>query len=357
MLKPHSSLTFSVACGLVVACRPPNTAPEASDASGVAVTCTSKSNAGVCSGTFIPTQLDSAVEPVKGMSGGIGVHFFCFPQDEARWNGKLLIHLVGTGDIPTLTNGFPERACELGFASISPMYKNDNDARSTCGRDTDCYERMRQEVVYGNDVAPLPIQVNSANSVAHRLETILTRLANGSTAAAKWTALREAFIARDFSRILVSGHSQGSGHALLLARDFSVARLVMIGGLTDRLDSGKASNVSVKWVTDWKRNSKTPSSRVYGYNHQDDAIATYAQVLSNYDSLGVSPSACAFSDAGNYPAECHRFFGLAAGCSPFNAHVSLVARKFGGPSDACQLGGPQHTNAATWAFLLAVDLP
>lgn len=333
-----------------------DTAPAAGGAQASDAQCAAAHGQSVCAVTYDPAELDPQISPVQvgppGKGGGWGRHYACFPQEPGRWNGQLLVHLVGTWGDPATAHGLAELACSLGFAAVVPMYKNTMDARSACGADSACYEGMRREVLYGGDSAPDPIQVDAANSFVHRLDTLLLRLAARERRFAPWTALRERVMARDLSAVAVSGHSQGAGHALLLARDHEVARVILLGGPTDRLRSGSPEHAAVDWVTTWAVGSKTPAARLWGYAHSDDKIVVPAQLTANYDALGVGATSCPFSEAGDYPLACRRIRATAAGCQPVPAHVSVILRRFGEAQDACKVDGQELSNAATWQFLL-----
>jgi hypothetical protein len=96
--------------------------------------------------------------------------------------------------------------------------------------------------------------------------------------------------------------------------------------------------------------------RFLSYIHEDDTIATYAQVDSNYDSLGLG-EACSFrASAPAYPAKCRRVRTPSAGCTGFSAHLSVVLRAFGTASNACGFPGALSPNTLTWQFLLTTPL-
>jgi hypothetical protein len=309
-------------------------------------------------GTVDPASLAPGVRTIAASNGARGLHFFCAPEDAARWNGRTLLHLVGTGDTPAATNGILKRACALGFAGLAPMYENERDARSSCRSDAACYLAMRQTIVYGQPFAGAPFAIDDANGILRRTEQLLAHVAGAEAGAfAPWSTIRARFLARTLESFALSGHSQGSGHALLVARDFQVERLVMLGGVTDRLASGTAGNAAPTWIATFATSgAKTPSSRFLGYVHEDDTIAVYAQVASNYDALGLGAD-CTFLPTGAaYPSACRRVRGAAAGCTGFNAHASVVLRAFGSAADACAFPGDRFTNTTTWAFLLTAPL-
>lgn len=331
-----------------------------------AVRCADTHGQAVCAVTYDPTAIDPALEAVPvgapGKGGGVGRHYACYPAEPSRWNGQLLVHLVGTWGDPATASELAELACSLGFAAVAPMYENQTDARAACGADSACYEAMRREVLYGGDATAEPVRVDAANSLVRRLDGLLAHLATAEARFAGWAALRERVAGRDLSGVVLSGHSQGAGHALILARDHEVARVILLGGLTDRLRSGSPLHAPVDWVTSWRAVSKTPASRLWGLNHSDDKIVGPSQLAANYDALGVGDVACPFSEAGDYPLACRRVRMSPSGCSAVEAHLVVVQRRFGaagglgggglGAGGACQLSGQATSNAATWQFLL-----
>lgn len=310
----------------------------------------------MCALLYDPSSLDAAVETVPGGGDRIGLHYACHPGEAGRWNGQLLVYFVGTGDSPARSHGLPELACALGFAAVAPMYENQRDARSACGANTACYDGMHREVLYGGDSAPDPIRVDEANSALHRLDTLLAQLADRDEHFAAWATIRERVIGRDFSQVAIAGHSQGSGHAVFLARDHLVARVISLAGPSDRLQSGKPSHAPVEWVAQWPSDSKTPSARLLGYNHEDDAILVFRQLVANYDALGVDAVGCERSDGNELPAACRRVRVAAARCRPLEAHVAVAVRRFGSEQDPCKLDGKLHDNTRTWTFLLTAPL-
>lgn len=308
----------------------------------------------VCSATYDPTTIDPLLEPVvaapPGQAGVPGRHYACAPEAR-RWNGQLLIHLVGTWGNPAASSAFAELACSLGYAAVAPMYENVQDARAVCADDTACYEGMRREVLYGGDSAPAPISVDAANSLLRRVDTLLLHLAARERGFSPWAVIRDRVLARDYSEVALSGHSQGAGHALVWARDHQVARVIMLGGLTDRLRYGTPEHQAVQWVADWAATSKTPSGHLWGYNHSDDKIVLGSHLRANYDVLGVGAT-CPFSEMGDYPLVCRRIRTPPVGCPALEAHLAVIKHRFGTERAPCQLEGSEQSNAPTWQFLL-----
>jgi hypothetical protein len=306
--------------------------------------------AGVCSGTLDPAAIDADVEGVAtgfDGKGPDGVHWFCFPEERARWNGRVVIHLVGTWSDPASDHLFAEHACALGFAAITPMYENREPARDICGDDGDCYEAHRREIVDGIDGAPPPVDVDAANSVRGRITSLLARLADED---AVWVTVRDRIADDDWSDVVLSGHSQGSGHALYLAREEAAERLVLLAGPSDRLGDGTAENAPVPWIDALRTTPlKTDPARVFSYIHEDDTLQVVDQVLDTWDAIGVDDATCTFDVAGDYPSSCRRVLTPPDDCPGLRAHTTVISRRWG---PRCVLGFGDRTNQATWEHLL-----
>ncbi|MBL8682478.1 MAG: hypothetical protein JNK05_25145 [Myxococcales bacterium] len=312
------------------------------------VTC---DDAGVCSGTADPVSLGAGIEPVvaaRSPRGPLGSHWFCRPRDPARWNGRLVVHVVGTWSDPANDHRFPEQACALGFVAIAPMYENRDPARETCLEDGPCYEAHRREIVDGVEGAPAPVDVDRPNSLRNRIATLLARLAEAD--GAPWPTVRDRIAGGDWRTTVVSGHSQGSGHALYLAREEVTERLVLLAGPSDRLGDRTPTSAPVPWIAALRTTPpRTPAARIFGYMHDDDSIQVVAQVLDNWDAIGLAASSCAYARAAGYPNDCRRVRIAGDMCDGLLAHSTVVVRRWGA---SCMLGTGDNTNEATWRFLL-----
>jgi hypothetical protein len=307
--------------------------------------------AGVCSGTLDPVTLGAGIRPVVGTraeTGAPGSHWFCRPMDASRWNGRVVVHLVGTWSDPATDHRFPERACALGFAALVPMYENRAPARETCLENGPCYEAHRREIVDGVEGAPAPVNVDPAGSLRNRLATLLARLA--SVGGAPWPTIRERIAGGDWRAVVVSGHSQGSGHALYLAREEATERVVLLAGPSDRLGDRTPTSAAVPWINALRTTPpRTPVARIFGYLHDDDTVQVVPQVLDNWDAIGVPATTCAYRPEGGYAVGCRRVRIASDGCEGLTAHSTVVVRRWGA---RCTLGTGDRTNEATWTHVL-----
>jgi hypothetical protein len=305
----------------------------------------------ICSGALDPTELGDGIDLVEtGILGGApGAYWWCAPGDGVPWNGRLVIHLVGTYADPLEEHGLPQRACELGLAAIAPMYENRDAGRAVCGDDPDCYEAFHAEIVDGEPGAPDPVDVSTTSALRHRIATLLDRLA---ARGAPWIAIRDALVAGDFSAAVISGHSQGAGHALYLARDESAERVILLAGPTDRTSSGTASNAPAPWISALEA-SPLPTARRFGYIHDDDGFAVVDQVVDNWRLAGVvGDDSCAFRSGGGYDPTCRGIRTATDGCTDLAAHLTPILSRWG---PRCGPGSGELENRATWDHLLLAE--
>ena len=314
----------------------------------IARSCADAYGASVCAGTADPTHLASGVDAVRTgiVAGDPGSHWYCRPAEGTAWNGRLVLHLVGTYSDPLDDNRFAERACSLGYAAIAPMYENRDDARSTCEEDAACYEAFHAEIVDG--VEGSPVDVDADDSILARSTSLLGALAASDPSFAGWATLADELATMAWPSVVVSGHSQGSGHALYLARDRDVRRLVILAGPADQLRDGEADHMPPPWILELAARTVTPIDRYFAYIHMDDTLERIPQVFASWDAMGLG-TACDYAQAGGYDAGCRRILIPADDCLGLNAHSTVVVRTWG---PMCRLGAAGSDNVATWAFLL-----
>jgi hypothetical protein len=345
-LAPFVALCF-MACRGVPEPRPDATIDlDAGVALPPVATCVSADE--TCAGTLAPESLGAGIRAVPSKSSGkTGRHYFCYPSDAAKFNGRLLVHLVGTFSDPQVDFAVSRRACAAGFAVVSPMYENERDARSVCGADTSCFEGFRREIVSGGDKAPT-ITVDAANSILNRLGTLLDSIAATETSFLPFKAFATSVRAGDFSNVTFSGHSQGSGHALFLARNFAAERVVLLAGPSDFIYTPIRG--PAEWIQTFGRQTKTPADKIYGFISEEDMVG-FADVQQSWDAVGLGSARCPHVDTGPYANTCRRVVIPAQGCTGFDAHIAVIAEYF---SNTCKAGSPPHRNTDTWRFLFGV---
>ena len=185
---------------------------------------------------------------------------------EVPAQGRLLLFLPGTVGRPAQYTEFLKTAANMGMDAIGLSYDNNVAMRDLCTTSTDrsCHEKARKEVIYGREGHP-QLSVDSLNSIVHRTMRLLLYLANAYPQA-DWMQYLDEEGGLDWSRIVVAGHSQGSGHAGILAKDHAVDRCILIAGR----DWLALYQEHAEWM---QRTGLTPPDRYYGFIHRRDAQA------------------------------------------------------------------------------------
>lgn len=197
-------------------------------------------------------------------------HYVAF-NPSVTSNGKLLVFFPGTGALTKHYLLFPQLAANLGYHCISVAYPNGSPtvAQMCAGNsDADCYRDIHEEVCYGNDVST-NVTVDDLNSIHDRMVSLLQYL-HTQYPSAGWGA----FLSSNepvWNMITLSGHSQGSGHALYLAKTKTCDRLIMFAGANDYSNYYSSS---ANWVSEA---GLTNPSRYFSLLHLRDEVWDYAK--------------------------------------------------------------------------------
>lgn len=189
--------------------------------------------------SFFVAPHDTDPEITTNLSG----HYVSIDRSVPQKN-QLFIFFPGTHGIAANYEILNNTVAEMGFHAINLTYPNDTAVNSLCGgmnTDLDCYANVRLEILDGTDRTPL-VDVNRANSAENRIIKLLIYL-RSQYPNDNWGQFLIDDSTINWSKIIVSGHSQGGGHAGILGRYHSVARVVMFAamdynGPTIRLPTG-----------------------------------------------------------------------------------------------------------------------
>lgn len=220
-----------------------------------------------------PQETDSAIQQYN-QSHRI------FLDDAIAPRGQLLVFLPGTGATTGDQEEFGRTAAGLGYHVVYLMYPNDV-AAAVCQDDEDetTFEKFRREIIGGDDLDSR-VSVDRVNSIEHRLLRLIRWLAANRAAEGWRQYLADDHV--DWSRVVLAGHSQGGGHAQLLAKDHRVARVVVLG-------SPKDYNQRHGRPAAWYGGGATPAGRLFAFVHEQDSQAcSYEQQLANLRASGLT---------------------------------------------------------------------
>lgn len=198
--------------------------------------------------------------------------------------GKLYLFLGGTGSSSSSDyNAVRLHAANLGFHFINLSYLN-TVAAASLSDDTDisAFDNYRQEICFGTPLSP-DVSVDTLNAIYTRTLKLVQYLDANNTSE-NWGQFLATSNTLDWSKIIVGGHSQGSGHAAYLAKQFAVDRVLMFSGPNDYSDffSGPATWLTVTGIT--------PTLRHFSYLSLNDEIVDYEKQHANNTGLGMHAS-------------------------------------------------------------------
>lgn len=182
-------------------------------------------------------------------------------------NGFLLVSLGGTGSRPEDLEAFDLQAAEMGYRVIALDYPN--SVISTACRESkqpDAFDHFRAEIVQGKPESEL-VEVDRAHSIEGRLESVLGEL---SAADPSWKAF-------DWSKTVVVGHSQGSGHAAYLGKLHPLQAVIMLAGPQDN---------GAGWL---RQPGQTPGVNYLSFLHRQDVFGVNLQLGTIRDLGGFEP--------------------------------------------------------------------
>ncbi len=214
---------------------------------------------------FIPPQ-----DTDPQIDANLESHYVALNQSTPLKN-QLFLFFPGTGGTPIFQQQLCNTAADLGFHVISLNYPNDEAVNSLCGgvnADLDCYAKVRLEIKDGSDRTPL-VNVSRANSIENRLIKLLQYL-RARFPDDGWGQYLENDGSIRWKSIVVSGHSQGGGHAGIIGRYHLVARVVMFAAM----DYNGRERMPANWIAaPGSTPNATPADRFYGFSHlRDDQV-------------------------------------------------------------------------------------
>ncbi len=181
----------------------------------------------------------------------------------ARRDGKLFVFMPGTRNVPASWQHLGSAAARLGYYVIGLMYQNEVEVVGVCtgSSDRNCSGSMRLEILDGIDRSTF-VNVTPANSIDNRLTKLLVYL-DRQFPDEEWSRFLNHGEPR-WSRIVISGQSQGAGEAALIGTLRHVNRVVMFSGPPD----ARVPDEADAWVSI----GATPAAKYFALFHDRDRL-------------------------------------------------------------------------------------
>jgi pimeloyl-ACP methyl ester carboxylesterase len=227
-------------------------------------------------------------------------------------------HGSGRGGAPLC-----DTAAELGYHAISLTYPTGVAAAEVCRNheDAHAFELFRTALIEGGSWQQMVVP--PADSIESRLRQLLVFLKT-RRADEDWGQFLNDDGSLRWERIAIGGHSQGGGHAALIAIKHRVARVVCTGAPKDY---SRVLRHPAAW---YRHDSATPKDRFFMLNHREDRQGcSYSELLDNAASLKIPGKPV---DVSKQPSPYQHSHNLITTYPETNdsgqAHTSVVARKY-----------------------------
>lgn len=193
---------------------------------------------------------------------------------------KLLLFIGGSFSVPENYNFICDQAATLGLDVISLSYPN-NVAAAPLGTSTDplIFDNYREEICFGNPVSNV-VSVDALNSISTRA-TKLVQYLKTTFPNENWGQYLTVGNTLQWSKVIVAGHSQGSGHACYVGKKNLTDRVVMLSGPNDySTNFGAPAN----WLT---VSGLTPLTKHFALLHTKDEVVPFDNQVANLKGLGL----------------------------------------------------------------------
>ena len=211
-----------------------------------------------------PGQTDSAIATVHGP------HIALYDPGVVS-NHRLFFFIGGTGSNPSNSLAMNRIFAEWGYHVVSIDYKNNLITTALAhSLDPTAFGHYRDAIVTGAPVSDR-IRVDTADSILNRFQKLLVYLAEHDPKDGWDEFVNEKDGKPAWDRIIVGGHSQGSGHAAYIGKLFHVDRVLMFSGPQDYMDD---LHKPAPWLGE---SSATPPSQVFAFLSQNDPFNVHHQ--------------------------------------------------------------------------------
>ncbi len=195
---------------------------------------------------------------------------------------KLFLFIGGSYSVPKDYNLVCDNSATIGLDVISLSYPNDIAAFSMSNSsDPNGFKNFRDEICFGNQVSSV-VDVNVLNCIVTRTTKLLIFLKN-TYPSENWGQYLSSTNTILWNKVILSGHSQGSGHACYLGKYNLAERVVMFSGPNDY---STYFSSPANWLS---QSGQTPTNKHFSLLHTQDEIVPFTYQVANLRALGVLP--------------------------------------------------------------------
>ncbi|HEY2463803.1 MAG TPA: hypothetical protein VGI32_07070 [Steroidobacteraceae bacterium] len=201
-------------------------------------------------------------------------------DEETPADAPLVVFMPGTGGKPSNVVHFLRVVATQGYRVVGLEYNDEPAVVKVCPRDPDraCSGNFRAQRIFGGN-GRSPVANSQSETISNRLVKLLGYL-QAHDAPRHW----DGYLLNgepNWSRIVVSGLSQGAGMAAYIAKRKAVARVVLFSSPWDYMG---ASRQLAPWISE---PSATPPERWFAEYHRRENTA--ADLARAYQALQIPP--------------------------------------------------------------------
>jgi len=253
---------------------------------------------------FVVTPAETGL-PASG-AGATVDQYALRPLSNPR--GLLLLFFNGSGGSPRAGTGTSAGswygvARARGLHVLAPSYVSGSVVGALCGGMDACFEPTRTTILTGELVTGTPESLSDVTFDEAAFDRIASALVSLATfdPEGQWgdfidrSKLPDAEAAIRWDKVIVSGHSQGGGHAGLIGKRQRVARVVMLASPCDAAGGAVAT-----WLSSPAGYKTDPATKFFGLASVGDT--TCPRAPDAWQALGM-PAAAQTRDAQVCPLE------------------------------------------------------
>jgi len=232
---------------------------------------------------ILPTATDAGILAVPGP--GEAPHWAINPSPTVAAKGRLLVFIPGTQGVPAQYTFILRAGASRGLHAVGVNYPNQTAMGSLCqfSLDPDCYWTARNHVIFGTGAAvPRQALVSKADSIVNRLTKLILWL-NAHHPSEGWGQYLLGDQTIDWSKVVLAGHSQGGGHAGVLAKTVALQRAVYFSSPEDW---NELIDSPAGWTS--ARPNVTPSAQQYGFGSDRDTLVPNAHAFAHWDNMRLA---------------------------------------------------------------------
>jgi hypothetical protein len=219
-----------------------------------------------------------------GASNVYGDHMAVPPLAGVTAVNKLFVFLPGSDGSPSLYMDILEEGSSRGYHALGLAYPNSPPIGVTCNSsmDPNCFWDVRMAVVTGSFSQDTAIALK--DSIVVRLQNTLAYLSTNSAYSAQgWGQYLNTDGSVNWSLVVIAGHSQGGGHAAVIAKNYAVMRACYFASPPDWNTGNQTPlNRPAAWEdpTNASYPHMTPASAQFGFAGLNDTSVPWTSGVS-----------------------------------------------------------------------------